>query len=255
MSKEEIRTYGQEVGADVVGFAAMEDYKSERTPDPRTILPGVKSMVVLGYREIGGAVESDNPRICMTARLGVMDLAKQATYLMARFIENRFNVRAAPIAPSYPLNMAAPVMGLIGDVSLRHAAVAAGLGVFGRHNLVIHPRFGTRIVFTAVLTELPLPSDPPVTEDLCNQCGLCVEACPAKALEVEGKTDNMKCLRTSQPYGIGGAIGFIRKFTSAPPDQQKTMLMDPQFLSLYQASFIGFQYECFKCMTVCPICA
>jgi epoxyqueuosine reductase len=35
--------------------------------------------------------------------------------------------------------------------------------VFGRHNLVIHPRFGTRITFTAVLTELPLPSDHPTT--------------------------------------------------------------------------------------------
>jgi epoxyqueuosine reductase len=253
MGKEAIRRYGQEMGADVVGFAAVEDYRSERSPDPKTILPGVKSMVVLGYREIGGAVESENTRIAMTARMGVMDLAKKTTYLTARFIEERFHVRAAPIALSYPLNMAAPVMGLIGDVSLRHAAVAAGLGVFGRHHLVIHPRFGTRIVFTAVLTEYPLSSDSPVTEDLCTRCGLCVESCPARALDVEGKTDEMKCLRVSQPYGIGGAIGFIRKFTSAPSDQQKTMLFDPQFLSLYQASFIGFQYECFQCMAVCPV--
>ncbi len=27
---------------------------------------------------------------------------------------------------------------------------------------------------------------------------------------------------------------------------------DPKFLSLYQALFIGFQYHCFRCMTVCP---
>jgi epoxyqueuosine reductase len=155
---------------------------------------------------------------------------------------------------SYPLNMAAPYTGLVADISLRHAAVAAGLGAFGRHNLVISPRFGTRIIFTAVLTDMELASDPPVTDVLCDQCGLCVDACPARALDEEGKTDNMKCLRNSQPFGIGGAIGFIRKFTAAPPDQQKAMIMDPQFLSLYQSSFIGFQYECFRCMAACPAC-
>jgi len=74
------------------------------------------------------AVESDNARISMAARLGVMDLANRNNYLMARFIEDRFKVKIAPIAPSYPLNMALPGMGLIGDLSLRHAAVAAGLG-------------------------------------------------------------------------------------------------------------------------------
>jgi epoxyqueuosine reductase QueG len=251
--KEDIRKFGHKLGADAVGFAAIEDYRSGKAPDPKTILSGVQSMVVLGYREIGGAVESDNARISMTARLGVMDLAHHNNYLMARFIEDRFKVKTAPIAPSYPLNMALPGMGLIGDVSLRHAAVAAGLGIFGRHNLVMHPRFGSRIVFTAVLMELPLVSDPPVTEELCNQCGLCVDACPGKALDVEGQTDNMKCLRVSQPYGIGGMIGFVRKFMGATPEQQKDMLLDPKFLHLYQASFIGFQYECFRCMAVCPI--
>jgi hypothetical protein len=39
----------------------------------------------------------------------------------------------------------------------------------------------------------------------------------------------------------------------ATPEQQKGMLLDPRFLHLYQASFIGFQYECFRCMAVCPI--
>ena len=83
-------------------------------------------------------------------------------------------------------------------------------GVFGRHNLVINPRFGTRIIFTAILTELPLSSDPPVEEELCDQCGICVEACPAGALDVEGQTDQLKCLKSSQPYGIGGLIRYIR---------------------------------------------
>ena len=184
--KEAIHNFGRGNGADVVGFAAIEDYRSPRTPEPRTLLPGVRSLVVLGYRELEGGLESENERIRMMSRLAMMSLGSRNNYLLAKFIEDRFRAKAAPIAPSYPLNMAAPFMGVVADLSLRHAAVAAGLGVFGRHNLVIHPRYGTRLIFTACLTDLPLESDPPVRDELCNRCNLCVEACPAKALEEEG---------------------------------------------------------------------
>jgi len=253
MGKEEIRKYGLNIGIDVVGFTSIEDYRSERSPDPRTILPDVKSIIVLGHRMIDGALDSSNMNIGMAARMGVMDTSKSHLYLLSRFIEDRYKVKAAPVLSSYPVNMEAPAMGLIGDVSLRHAAVSAGLGVFGRHNLIIHPRFGSRLSFTGILTELPLASDPPVKEELCNNCNLCVDACPGKALDIEGRTEDLKCLRFSQPYGIGGAIGYIKKYIGKSPEEQQALLKEPRFMSLYQASFIGFHYKCFKCIAICPI--
>ncbi|MCX5819342.1 MAG: 4Fe-4S binding protein [Deltaproteobacteria bacterium] len=252
--KEAIRNFGRETGAEVVGFAAIEDYRSPRTPDPRTLLPGVRSLVVLGYRELEGGLESANERIRMMSRLAMMSHGTRNNYLIAKFIEDRFRAKAAPIAPSFPLNMAAPFMGVVADLSLRHAAVAAGLGVFGRHNLVIHPRYGTRLIFTACLTDLSIESDPPVRDELCNHCNICVETCPAKALDEEGKTDSIKCLRVSQPNGIGGAMAYAKKFIGATPEDQKARLVNPRFLELYQASFIGFEYHCFKCEIVCPAC-
>lgn len=254
MDKENIRDYGIEIGADVVGFADIADYRSERSSDPKTILPGVKSMVVLGYRESHGALESGNKRISMASRMGGMELSLKNNYLMTRYIEKRTGTKAASVPASYPLDMDLPHMGTVGDVSLRHAAVAAGLGVFGRHNIVINPRFGTRIIFTAILSELPFSSDPKVEDELCNDCGLCVESCPAGALDEEGKTDFMKCLKTSQPFGIGGLIRYYYKMIDATDDKKKEMLMDPKFLHIYQSQIIGFQYCCFECMAVCPAC-
>jgi len=250
--EEEIRKYGCELGADALGFASLESYRSPKSPNLNTILPNARSLIVFGYREIDGALESANARISMASRVAVMDLAKKNNYLVAKFVEDRFKAPSAFVLTSFPLDMSPPGTGLVGDISLRHAAVAAGLGVFGRHNLVIHPEFGTRVIYGAVLTELALKPDPPLAEELCNQCGLCVESCPAKALEEEGKTDQMKCLRVSQPFGIGGLIGYLRKFIGATPEEQKSALRDPLFLSLYQAPFMGFQYNCYQCETVCP---
>jgi epoxyqueuosine reductase len=254
MDKEQIRQYGLELGADAVGFAAIQDYVSRQSPDPKTILPSVKSLVVLGYRELDGAVESENNRTSFASRMGIMELSSRNNYLLARHIEDHYRAKTAVIPPSYPLDMGPAVKGFVGDVSLRHAAVAAGLGVLGRHNLVINPLFVSRIVFTALLTGLPLSSDPPVTAELCDQCGLCVEACPAQALNEEGKTDMLKCLQVSQPYGIGGTIQYLRHFIGASPDEQKALLKDPRLLHIYQAQFIGFQYFCMKCISVCPAC-
>jgi len=248
--KETIKEFALELGVDAVGFASTGDYRSERSPAIKDLLPNAQSMVVLGYREPDGALNSPIARISMAARLAVMDLAKRNNLIIAKFIENQFAAEAAFVLVSYPMDSQ---KGLVADVSLRHAAVAAGLGVFGRHNLVIHPVFGTRILFTAILTSLQLSSDPSIQEELCLQCNLCVEECPAGALDKEGFTDVMKCLAVSQPYGVGGLIRYAGKFLGAAPDEKKQLLRDPLFQSLYQASYIGQQYECFKCEAVCPI--
>jgi Pyruvate/2-oxoacid:ferredoxin oxidoreductase delta subunit len=157
------------------------------------------------------------------------------------------------VPPSYPLDLSPQNPRSVADVSLRHAAVAAGLGVFGRHNLVIHPRLGPRVLFMAVMTDLAIPSDPTVTEELCTKCNICVESCPASALDVEGQTDFGKCPMVSQPYGLAKIIGFWMQWAGKSPDEQRNMLLTKDFFMTYQASFIGFQYFCFRCYSYCPV--
>ncbi|MDO9508454.1 MAG: reductive dehalogenase domain-containing protein [Thermovirgaceae bacterium] len=67
------------------------------------------------------------------------------------------------------------------------AAVAAGLGVFGRSGLVIHRKFGPCIRLSAVTTDMPLVPD---EQDLasvavrcfCRICGRCARFCPGRAI-------------------------------------------------------------------------
>ncbi len=250
--KARIREFALGLGVDDVGFASVEDYRSPRTPDIKTIFPEIRSMVVTLMRE-GSHIESANPRIAMSGRMDTAEFGRSVNFKLSRFLEKECGARAMSVPFSYPLDMGAGKTGLISDVSLRHAAVAAGLGNFGRNNLVLHPEYGSRVLFGAVLCDLDLPSDPPCTEEVCTYCDICVEDCPAGALDEEGRTNPMKCLKVSQPAGIGKAIGFWTQLLKKSPEEQKQMLMSEDFMSMYQAQMIGFQYFCFKCYAGCPL--
>lgn len=68
------------------------------------------------------------------------------------------------------------------------AAIAAGLGELGKHGSMIHPRYGSNFRLGAVLTDLPLAPDAPLTfgaDMFCQSCRVCEQACPPQALSPE----------------------------------------------------------------------
>ena len=69
-------------------------------------------------------------------------------------------------------------------VSQKHAAQAAGLGTIGRHSLLITPELGSMVWLGCVLCGAELEPDP-MREPVCDDCGKCVEVCPARALDGE----------------------------------------------------------------------
>lgn len=251
--KTRIKKFALDLGVEDVGFGAVADYQSPLSPKVDTIFPAAKSMVVLALKELSNA-ESQNPRIAMGGRIDSMEFARSCAYRVSRFIEKEFEAKAMSTPLSYPLDMKPEKrFGLIAEFSQRHAAVAAGLGNFGRSNLVIHPRLGPQVVFITILTDMELPPDPLITKDLCLHCNICVENCPGGALDEEGKTDEIKCMKQSQPYGMGRNIRFWLKFIDSRPEEQKKMMLSPEYMNLYQAAFIGFDYHCYQCYISCPV--
>ncbi len=64
-------------------------------------------------------------------------------------------------------------------------AVKAGLGEYGRNQMVITPQFGPRVRFSKIFTSLPLIADTPKPlgiRQYCDICTKCADACPPKAL-------------------------------------------------------------------------
>lgn len=86
--------------------------------------------------------------------------------------------------------------------SHRHAAVLAGLGTFGRNNMVLTRRWGPRVRFGSVLTTAEIEPDRAMQESLCTRCNACVHACPVHALSEEDYPDALtrkdRCSRRSE---------------------------------------------------------
>ncbi len=248
--EEQIKNYILDLGVDDVGFADAREYYSPKSYEITRFLPDAKSIIVLAYKPLSSC-ESPSMTAAQNGYLDLGSFARSASYQAGRFLERKYNAKVATLPVAYPLDIQEDRKA-IADFSQRHAAVAAGLGALGRHNLIIHPRFGTRVIFTSIITNLSLQPSPRC-EDCCTHCNLCVENCPARALDEAGKTDVMKCLSHSQPYGLVADITFQLQRVGSSPAAQKQMLMGAQYARLRQSAHLGNQYMCYNCLKSCPI--
>ena len=249
--EKEIREFIFSIGVDDVGFANASDYNSPKSYEITKFLPDAKSIIVLAFKVLSSC-ESPSLSVALNGYLDLDQFARNANYQVARFLENRFGAKVANIPLSTPFEIHNDRKA-IADFSHRHAAVAAGLGTFGRHNMVIHPRYGTRVNFVSIVTNLTLQPSPRPKEDLCIHCNLCVENCPGKALDEEGKTNLMKCIPHCLPYGVMADITFWMKLFGGSPEEKKELLMSEEYQRLRQSQHLGIQYQCFNCMKSCPV--
>lgn len=93
------------------------------------------------------------------------------------------------------------------NVSHKHIAVEAGLGWIGRNNLLVTEKFGSRVRFASVLTDMPLKTQAPLNKD-CGGCKACISECPAGAIKMEReKFDHVACFEELREFRNKGYAG------------------------------------------------
>ena len=111
-------------------------------------------------------------------------------------------------------------------------AIKAGLGEYGRNQMVLTPEFGPRVRFSKVFTSLPLAADVPRTLGLaayCKTCTKCADACPPKALP------------TGPPAFEGDSISTIKGVKKWSANCEKCF-----------GYWAKLKTDCAICMRVCP---
>ena len=67
---------------------------------------------------------------------------------------------------------------------LKLAAFEAGIGVYGRSGVLIHPVLGNRMALGAIMTDAILEPDGRLEHfEPCKNCDLCIKMCPAEAYD------------------------------------------------------------------------
>ena len=198
---ERLRTLAENMGAEVFGIAAADgfDDPSYQGNRPQSVMPDVRSVIVIGVAVPRGCIEplpDGRAEYTNTLLAGTVTL-RAAAFRVAQLLEKEGNrASIVPIEGSEFGYWYADRETLKADVSIKYAAYLAGLGRYGVSNLLLMPGIGPRVRMTAVLTDAPLTggSPPPgLTADGCVDCLKCVEACPAGALHADGSIERTKC--------------------------------------------------------------
>jgi len=202
-------------GADLVGIAEHDDrwvyterfsaVTGEAKPNP---LPASVSSVIVIGQSMGQELIQTAPSALSGTATG-LGYSRDAAVLLgvAQYIKN-LGYEAVP-----SMNDTALAIPL---------ALAAGLGEYGRHGMVITPEFGTGLRFGKIFTDLPLHHDGPVefgVKEFCESCNRCADACPARAIphgEPVPVALNPSGLRGVRKWSVDGeaCFGYWSKINS-----------------------------------------
>ena len=248
---EIVKSHAKALGCDLVGVCSIEALK-EWEEEGKRILPNASSVVIVACRHSSAAIDSNNLRMAQFDTHCVYDKLEGILNGLSVFLEDK-EFLAVSLPLYLPIKMSKETQGLIGDISLRHAAVEAGLGEMGLNRLLLTKRFGPRVRLGALLTTASLKPDKRFTEKICNDCGECIKACPAEAITQDGNVDVRKCARVILKYALPGLIRFVPSLVGKSVDEVWEATREPFLWEIWQTMTYGTFYNCFECIKACSI--
>jgi len=201
----EIKDLIMKLGADVCGIASIERFiDAPKGFHPTDIYPECNSAIVYGIALPKGLTKVDPSLIYGHYN----DIAAQQVDLIAfkvaKIIEEKYCGIAVPMPCDGPYEYwDGERMEGRGLLSMKHAAVLAGLGTIGKSTLLINKKYGNLLTIGVILTDLTLEADP-LAESIClASCSLCIDSCPANALDGIG-ANQMNCRQNTYSTNARG---------------------------------------------------
>jgi len=191
-----------------------------RLTHPQEMLGKLKSIVILAipnYMTGPSSFEQSRPELrgALSATHVSDALQKRMTHVhqaVTGFFKD-LGFACRPLPPNAPLKI---------------FAARSGIGFYGKNSMIITKEHGSWISLSGYATDALLEPDSPIEQD-CGDCKLCMQACPAKALD--------------QPYNCTtqDCINFLLQSKNVIPEAMRPLLKH------------GLAYgACRVCRDICP---
>jgi epoxyqueuosine reductase len=177
----------------------MKYLRDERRVDPRLVLAGARSLIVV-------ALNYNSPQPYSTEQAAVRDDDSPRGWISRyawgddyhEVLREKLNALVAQMHERWPEPFDARAYVDTGPVVERVAAKYAGLGWLAKNTCLINEQSGSWLFLGVVLTTLELeaslgPGEPPAA-DLCGNCTLCLDACPTQAFAAPYVLDARRCI-------------------------------------------------------------
>ncbi len=249
MIMERIRQLADDEQIAVIGSgpaSAMADQASGYRP--ADFLPDAQSLLCFGIPVPRGAYASSTYRLEIAWRSQNL-IYRRLDTLALRFSsmleENGY--RSMPTYGCMPLGVNHKGM-VVGYLNQMRMAEISGIGVIGKNGLLIHSRYGSRLMLGGLLTTASLPAMryPDIKEQGCPaNCHICSDACPVDAIMPERKQVNiMRCLtHTARTPAMSRLKFFFLRMCN-----KRAAARYMSVTSFDEHTF----HICSKCVSLCP---
>ncbi len=245
---------------------------------PKELLPQCESLIVMGKKIPEGALESNSLAYDRGERNGILaymiygynkinEFMNNVLYQMVYYLEDEEG--RTVYAP--PASTPRDEYDMMGVISNRHSAVAAGIACFGWNGLAMTWDAGPRVRYCVLLTDIAFDESlyTPMQEPdrLCDRkkCRVCIDVCPVHAfpeedaweLNIDGKIIHYaKLNRPRCRTGVTGlAAGSAGRMNAVIPDDVSKV---EDWLAIAKHDNRWNRMErvasmCGRCMTTCPV--
>ncbi len=167
------------------GTMAWMAREPARRADPSAVLPGCRSVIVVGANYYTDHRADERPGYGRIARYAWGEDYHDVLRPRLERLEARVRALASDARTRSYVDT--------GPVMEKAWAQQAGLGWIGKHSNLVSTRYGSWLVLGEVLTTLELDPDEPAA-DLCGSCTLCLKACPTGAITEPYVVDARRCI-------------------------------------------------------------
>ncbi|MBE5780883.1 MAG: epoxyqueuosine reductase [Clostridiales bacterium] len=189
------------LGADACGIASADAFTdAPHGHHPKDLLPGCKSVIAFLRAMPKGLAMGDLTLYGYFNGLEP-DVLDRIALNGAGMLEREFGCTALPLPADGPVaSWEEATLKKQGYLSVKHAAVLAGLGSMGKSTLLFHEAYGNWVNIGVVLTDLFLQADPPQDSICIPGCTRCMENCPTGAIQ-NGTVVQALCRPHTYPGG------------------------------------------------------